>query len=141
MFPSHVPPGPISSSQVSFPPSVVMYVRRLSNDEKPAPGFLHRLMMRDGMAILRLCCIRDCRYDAVGRVSISKGRGDADSRLKSESGSKQFGDSFCVIGDEVRTKSGAGEVAFAVKDPRGDVMLCPMNLALSGVGGISLVGV
>lgn len=93
--------------------------------------------------MLRLCCIRDDRYDAVGRVSISKGRGDVDRRLKSNSGSSPRGD--CATGDEERTIEGEGAegVAFAANgpDPGGDVMLCPMNLALNGEDGSSLVGV
>jgi hypothetical protein len=49
-------------------------------DWKPAPGFLERFKMRDGMARLILCRRWDKKKVLRGRVSMSKGRGDSITR-------------------------------------------------------------
>lgn len=51
--PSHVPGWSSNRSQVALPRSVVMKARMADRDEKPPPGFRHRLRMRDGIATLR----------------------------------------------------------------------------------------
>lgn len=87
--------------------------------------------------MLMLCCIRNERYEAVCRVSISKGRLDADKCLKSVLTSMPRGD--IVTGDDARGERGAAEeVANAANELEGEAVLNPMNRALKGDDGSSL---
>lgn len=135
-------------------------MRRASREGSPDPGLAQRLRIREGMAMLMLCWIRQERYDAGVRVSISKGRRDPASRSLSMSASMGSGDhprgGVDDVGDDSLESEcdlvagGAGEAPVRGRlDAKGVESSAslpwpwpiPINRALMGVSPNSVMGV